>query len=125
MAGWRPAIATSRTDEDVAGSRLLWLAALAPVRLEPPTKDLSLLLLLWGAASVVSEGLVDLLLRVEENFDFSQEDTLDSPFGSFGAEGPVMVVCVVAGGVILDVNGSVCLAGLVSVADFVAVDGSP
>lgn len=99
------------------------LTALAAVRFEPPTKDLSLLLP-SGATSLVSEALADLLLREEDNFDFSQEDTLDFSFDSFEAEdGPVMVVCVVGPGVVLDVRGSVGLDGLLRVKGFVDVDG--
>lgn len=94
------------------------------VRLEPPTKDFSLVLL-SGATSLVSGVLAGLVLREEENFDLSQDETLDSPFGSFDVEeGPVMVVCVVGAGVVLDVMGLVCLGGLVRVMAFVVVDGS-
>lgn len=92
--------------------------------MEPPTKDFSLVLL-SGATSLVSGVLAGLVLREEENFDLSQEETLDSLFGSFEVdEGPVMVVCVVGAGVVLDVTGWVCLGGLVRVMAFVVVDGS-
>ena len=112
----------------MAGSRLLLLVALGPVRATPPTKALSLLVL-PAPLSLVSDCLAVLLLR-EENFDFSQEETLDSPLGSLvEVEGPVMVVCVVEVGAILGVTGvtgSVCLTGFASVVGFVVivVDGS-
>ena len=123
----RPASATSRTEEEVAGSKLLVLAVVGAVRAVPPTKALSLVVLLSGAAEpLVSAGLLSLPLRDEENLDFSQEETLDSPLASLGLEDDlaVMLVCVVDVGTILDVTGSACFVGLVRVADFVAVDCS-
>ena len=127
-AGWvRPASATSRTEEEVAGSRLLVLAVVRAVRAAPPTKASSLVVLLSRAAGpLVLVGLVSLPLRDEENLDLSHEETLDSPFASFGVEdGPaVMVVSVLDAGIILDVTGSLCLVGLVKIVDLVVVDVS-
>lgn len=121
--GWL-AVGPSRADEDAGGSRLLLFTVFVAVRLEPPTNDFSFVLL-SGSTSLVSGFLADLVLREEDSFDLSQDEILDSPFGSFDVEdGPVMVVCVVGAGVVLDVTCSVGLGGLVTVIGFIVVDGS-